>query len=72
MELCNVLLQAGFATSKMKLDIKCNRLGTQVADQATERIKTSTLRKLINIIQISNLGEDSLVPSLPSRNWTLL
>ena len=56
LELYNVLVQIRVATSKMKIDIWYNKLGTRVASRVTKQLKTQDLRKLGNIGKISNLG----------------
>ena len=58
LELYSVLVHVRFATSKAKLDIWNNKLGTRVASRVAERLKTEDIRKLGNIRKISILGGD--------------
>ena len=55
----NNLAQVRIETSIMIIDISYNKLGTRVALQVAERLKTLDLRKLGNIRKMSNLGEDA-------------
>ena len=57
-ELCDVLVQVLFATSKTKPDIWHNKLGIQVLSRVAEQLKIQDLRKLGNIREISNYGRD--------------
>ena len=46
MELYNILIKFQFSTSKTKLDIPDSKLGTWVASQVAERLKT--LKKFVS------------------------
>ena len=54
-----------FAASKTKLDIKCRKLGIEVASQVTKRFNSSGPRKLGINIKIPNLDIDYCSVSLP-------
>ena len=56
LELCNILVQIRFTTSKMKLDIKYSKLSIQVVSQVSKQLTIYDLRKLENIRKISNFG----------------
>ena len=58
LELYNILVQIRFTTSERKLDIQYSKLGIGVASPVVERLETQDLRKLGNILRISNLGGD--------------
>ena len=58
LELCNVLVQVGFTTSKTKHDSSCNILGILLAKRIAERLKTEDPRKLENTRKNSNLDEN--------------
>ena len=54
LKLYSVLVQDGFAKSKIKLDIQYNKLGTQVASRVANDLRPRILRKLGDIKNILN------------------
>ena len=58
LELFNNLVQVQIATSKTKLGLQYNKLGTRVVSRVAESLRTQDLRKLGNIQKMSNVGGD--------------
>ena len=58
LELFNNLVQVQIATSKTKLALQYNKLGTRVVSRVAESLRAQDLRKLGNIKKPSNIGGD--------------
>ena len=72
LELYNVLVKVRSPKAKTEFHIQCKEHGIRVASQVTEPLETQLLRNWKYIRKISNLGGNSLVPSLSSKNNTMV